>query len=126
MLKMNHLTLIVLVFTLQAVISAQLFEIQYDGIKLDDILKDEPLMEKYGDCILDVGPCTEDGKKIKQNIPDALKSDCSKCGTEQSYAMRRILDFLIENRKAWFDEIAEKYDPEGIYFKAYQARKKNQ
>lgn len=66
MLKMNHLTLIVLVFTLQAVISAQLFEIQYDGIKLDDILKDEPLMEKYGDCILDVGPCTEDGKKIKR------------------------------------------------------------
>lgn len=42
-------------------------------------------------------------------------SEKQKAGTE------RVLRFLIEKKKPQYDELAKKYDPEGIYIAKYKA-----
>lgn len=56
------------------------------------------------------------------NLPDALKSGCSKCSEKQKSNTDTVIDFLIEKRPEMWDTLQEKYDPDHTYFnKHYQA-----
>jgi len=61
------------------VVSAQKYTTKYDNINLDDILKSERLLNNYFNCLMERGKCTPDGNELKRTLPDALKTDCSKC-----------------------------------------------
>jgi len=50
-------------------------------------------------------------------LPDALKTDCSKCTTIQKDRSEKVIKFLIKNRSADFDNLTAKYDPSGEYKK---------
>lgn len=45
-------------------------------------------------------------------------SEKQKAGTE------KVLKFLIKNKPAQWNDLQKKYDPEGIYFKKYEAEAK--
>jgi hypothetical protein len=64
-----------------AVASAQQskYTTKYDGVNLDEILKSERLLNNYFKCLMETGKCTPDGNELKRTLPDALKTDCSKC-----------------------------------------------
>jgi hypothetical protein len=66
------------------VVSAQKYTTKYDNINLDDILKSERLLNNYFNCLMDKGKCTPDGNELKRTLPDALKTDCSKCKNSHS------------------------------------------
>lgn len=38
---------------------------KYDGVNLDEILKSRRLLITYANCLLDKGPCTQDGAELK-------------------------------------------------------------
>ncbi|CAG9809166.1 unnamed protein product [Chironomus riparius] len=102
------------------VVSAQKYTTKYDNINLDDILKSERLLNNYFNCLMEKGKCTPDGNELKRTLPDALKTDCSKCSEKQKAGTERVLRFLIEKKPNQYAELQKKYDPEGIYYSKYE------
>nr|AWW17225.1 chemosensory protein 1 [Riptortus pedestris] len=105
-------------------VAVQAYTTKYDNIDLDEILKNDRLLNKYFECVMERGKCTEDGKALKEAIPDALQTDCSKCTEKQKSGTAKVIKFLVEHKKAMFDELSAKYDPEGIYKKKYNEEAK--
>lgn len=60
-------------------------------------------------------------------MPEALENDCAKCSAGQRDAAKKVLHFLIENKRDYWNELAAKFDPNGAYLKKYQeeAKKEN-
>lgn len=93
---------------------------KYDGIDVDQILKSERLFKNYYNCLLDTGKCTPDGSELKRLLPDALKTNCSKCSERQRDGTDRVIRYLIDNRPTQWKSLQQKYDPENIYVNQYR------
>ncbi|XP_055374405.1 ejaculatory bulb-specific protein 3 [Condylostylus longicornis] len=107
---------------LVAVVAAdEQYTTKYDNIDLEEILKSDRLFKNYYNCLLDKGKCTPDGRELKRVLPDALKTECSKCSERQKQGVERVLKFLIDNKQVEWKDLSAKYDPEGIYVKKYEA-----
>ncbi|ENN83568.1 hypothetical protein YQE_00076, partial [Dendroctonus ponderosae] len=39
---------------------------------------------------------------------------------------KKVIRYLIENKRDYWDEVAAKYDPEGTYYKKYQEQAKKE
>lgn len=52
-------------------------------------------------------------------LPDALENGCSKCSEKQKDVAKKVLKFLIGERRSYYDQLEAKYDPEGKYRKQY-------
>nr|AAT97271.1 sensory appendage protein 1 [Culicoides sonorensis] len=94
---------------------------KYDGINLDEILKSDRLFNNYYKCLMDQGRCTPDGKELKARLPDALKTECSKCSEKQKEGTEKVLRYLIEKRPKQWTTLQQKYDPDNIYTRKYEA-----
>jgi Insect pheromone-binding family, A10/OS-D len=70
------------------------YDIKYDNVDIDEILKSERLLSNYINCLLEEGPCTEDGRELKDNLPDAIQTDCSKCTEKQKMGSDKIMHFM--------------------------------
>ncbi|KAK6624045.1 hypothetical protein RUM44_010903 [Polyplax serrata] len=114
---MAILAKILLLCVLLTHLKAETYTRKWDNINVDDILASNRLLENYKKCLLDQGPCTEEGKELKKNIPDALQTECRKCTQTQKVNTEKVIDFMIENRKPWWEELQKKYDPTGIYYR---------
>lgn len=72
--------IIVAIFVIFAVVvQGQKYTTKYDNVNLDEILKSERLLNNYFKCLMETGKCTPDGNELKRTLPDALKTECSKC-----------------------------------------------
>lgn len=61
---------------------------------------------------------------ILENIPDALKSECSKCTEKQINLIKEVTKFLKERKPDVWQKLLQKYDPEGTYTKRYEELEK--
>lgn len=93
---------------------------KYDNVNIDAILANKRLTTNYVNCLLDKGKCSEDGKVLKEVIPDALVTDCRKCNEKQKTSVKKVALHLLKNRKSDWDALIAKYDPEGKYKNSYQ------
>lgn len=112
--------LVLCAFATVAFAAADHYTTKYDNIDIDAILANERLTTNYVNCLLDKGKCNEDGKTLKEVIPDALITGCTKCNDRQKESVRKVVHHLIKNRKADWDALLAKYDPQGSYQKNYQ------
>ncbi|KRT84020.1 hypothetical protein AMK59_2033 [Oryctes borbonicus] len=114
----------VLVLIVFATVSLSVADDQYttkfDSINIDEILKNDRLLQGYCNCLLDKGPCNEDGTALKSVIPEALATECAKCNDKQKEGSKKVLRFLIDTKRECFDPLEEKYDPKGEYRKRYK------
>lgn len=53
-------------------------------------------------------------------LPDALKTECSKCSETQRRGSERVLKFIIEEKPAQWKNLQRKYDPNNTYIKQAQ------
>jgi Insect pheromone-binding family, A10/OS-D len=53
-------------------------------------------------------------------IPEALKSDCSRCTEIQKIQTGKVLLYLIQYRPEWWKELMEKYDSDGSIREKYE------
>lgn len=113
---------IVVLFALAAYALAdgEHYTTKYDNVDIDAILSNQRLTTNYVNCLLDKGKCNEDGKTLKEVIPDALVTECKKCNEKQRASVRKVAHHLIKNRKSDWDALIAKYDPEGKFQKGYQ------
>lgn len=52
-------------------------------------------------------------------LPDALKTECSKCSEKQKNGAKKMLRHLIDHEDEWYSELEKKYDSSGDYKKKY-------
>jgi len=114
---------LLLVCALAAVVVAapdQQYTTKYDNIDLDDLLNNDRLLKKAFACLMDEGGCTPDIAELKKALPDALKTECSKCSEKQKAGAKKVLKFIYEKKPDHFEKLEKKYDPEGIYRQQYK------
>lgn len=128
----------IIAFVLIALSSCdETYDGKYDSVDVEEILKSERLLTNYINCLMDEGPCTEDGRDLKEILPDAITTDCSKCTEKQKDGSAKIMHFMwvkfayfqviisriifisIENRFDDWERLEEKYDEGGKYRMAY-------
>nr|AGG38799.1 chemosensory protein [Aphis gossypii] len=117
---MAHLNLfVVLVASLIYFTSAaeEKYTTKFDNFDVDKVLNNNRILTSYIKCLLDEGNCTNEGRELKRVLPDALKTDCSKCTDVQKDRSEKVIKFLIKNRSTDFDRLTAKYDPTGEYKK---------
>lgn len=70
------------------------YDEKYDNVDIAEVLKSERLLTNYIKCLMDEGPCTEDGRDLKDTLPDAIETDCSKCSEKQKDGSNQIMHFM--------------------------------
>nr|ANA10248.1 chemosensory protein 6 [Adelphocoris suturalis] len=115
---------VVLMGILAGVWAADKYTDKYDNIDIDEILTNERLYKKYFDCIQGIGKCTPDGIELKEKIPEALKTECAKCNEKQKAGVEKVMRYLITKKPEDFKILEDKFDPEGVYRKKYEAQRK--
>ncbi|XP_070499747.1 ejaculatory bulb-specific protein 3-like [Chironomus tepperi] len=118
------LTLGLLLFTNVVHCEENAYDIKYDNIDIDEILKSERLLTNYINCLMEEGPCTEDGRELKETLPDAVATNCSKCSEKQKAGSDKIMHFIIDNRPEEWEKLEAKYDQSGSYKLKYLNSKK--
>ncbi|XP_044265870.1 ejaculatory bulb-specific protein 3-like [Tribolium madens] len=93
---------------------------KYDNIDLEEILKSDRLLKNYFNCLMERGTCSPDGEELKKALPDALHSGCSKCSEKQKEGSKKIIRYLIDNKRDWWNELEAKYDKDGAYRQKYK------
>lgn len=54
-----------------------------------------------------------------ENIPDALTNGCIKCSDFQRNNTKKILNYILKEKRPWYDELEQKYDPDHVYRQKY-------
>ncbi|XP_046398802.1 ejaculatory bulb-specific protein 3-like [Ischnura elegans] len=86
---------------------------RFDYVNVDRFLSNTRLLNSYLACIMDKGPCTKEGNELKVILPDAIRTDCSKCTERQKAGIDKVTKYLQQNRKDQWKELSEKFDPDG-------------
>ncbi|XP_071440281.1 uncharacterized protein [Hetaerina americana] len=86
---------------------------RFDYVNVDRFLSNTRLLNSYLACIMDKGPCTKEGNELKVILPDAIRTDCSKCTERQKAGIEKVTNFLKQNKMEQWKELSEKLDPEG-------------
>ncbi|XP_065345626.1 ejaculatory bulb-specific protein 3-like [Cloeon dipterum] len=97
------------------------YSIKFDGINLEDILRDNNRFLPYIKCLMDQGRCTPDGNELKRTMADEFQTDCAKCSQKQKAAVDMVINFLIKNRQHEWNNLIKKFDPNGEYQKRHEA-----
>lgn len=113
--------LIITLFALIAITYAEdKYTTKYDGVDIDEILKSDRLFNNYFKCLNNTGRCSPDGSELKRLLPDALKTNCSKCSDKQRSGTDRVIRYLIEKKTDQWNQLQKLYDPENIYINQYK------
>ncbi|XP_014098127.1 ejaculatory bulb-specific protein 3 [Bactrocera oleae] len=99
---------------------------KYDNIDVDEILKSDRLFNNYFKCLIEMGKCTPEGRELKKTLPDALKTECSKCSEKQKQNTDKVIRYVIDNKPDEWKQLQAKYDPEGIYAAKYKKEAEKQ
>ncbi|KAI4485638.1 hypothetical protein M0802_012650 [Mischocyttarus mexicanus] len=87
----------------------------YDQIDVDAIFNSERLLNQYVQCLVDEGPCTADGRSLKQILPEILVTRCARCNEFQKKIALKIFQMRAKKPGLWA-KIQKKYDPGNNYF----------
>ncbi|KAH8322523.1 hypothetical protein KR074_000843 [Drosophila pseudoananassae] len=111
-----------LVLGVALVAAEEKYTTKYDNIDVDEILKSDRLFSNYYKCLIDTGKCTPEARELKKSLPDALKTECSKCSEKQRENTDKIIRFIIDNKPEEWKQLQAKFDPEDVYIKRYRAQ----
>ncbi|EDV36290.1 uncharacterized protein Dana_GF12892 [Drosophila ananassae] len=111
-----------LVLGVALVAAEEKYTTKYDNIDVDEILKSDRLFTNYFKCLIDAGKCTPEGRELKKSLPDALKTECSKCSEKQRENTDKVIRFIIDNKPEEWKQLQAKFDPEDIYVKRYRSQ----
>uniref|UniRef100_A0A1Q3FSS0 Putative insect pheromone-binding family n=1 Tax=Culex tarsalis TaxID=7177 RepID=A0A1Q3FSS0_CULTA len=102
-----------------SVVKGAEYDTKYDNVDLDEIFRSTRLLNNYMKCLKNLGPCTPEGKELKENLPDALSNDCAKCSEKQKAGASKVIHFIVENRRDDFGALEKLYDPTGEFRRKY-------
>ncbi|XP_076631043.1 chemosensory protein 6 [Colletes latitarsis] len=111
------MTAFLLLFILVGIasVTAEKYPSKYDDVDVDRILQNGRVLTNYIKCLLDEGPCTNEGRELKKTLPDALSTGCSKCNEKQRITADKVINHLRTKRPNDWERLAARYDPDGQY-----------
>ncbi|XP_062130444.1 ejaculatory bulb-specific protein 3 [Drosophila sulfurigaster albostrigata] len=112
----------ILAVAIVCVAAEEKYTTKYDNIDIDEILKSTRLFDNYFKCLIDTGKCSPEGRELKRSLPDALKTECSKCSEKQKINTDKVVRFIIDKKPEEWKQLQAKYDPEDLYIKRYKER----
>ncbi|XP_076298386.1 chemosensory protein 6 [Lasioglossum baleicum] len=114
-------SLLLLALLVISVVSAGTYPNKYDDIDVERILQNGRVLTNYIKCLMDEGPCTNEGRELKKTLPDALSTDCSKCNGKQKDIAEKVINHLKNKRSRDWERLTAKYDPSGEYKKRFES-----
>jgi len=95
---------------------------RFDNIDVDQILRNDRLLKRYIDCLLDKPNvrCPPEAIELKKYINEALETECEKCSDRQKEVVKKVIKFLVKNKTDMWNDLKAKYDPEGKFAKKYE------
>nr|QHR83079.1 chemosensory binding protein 3 [Ceracris nigricornis] len=117
-------TLLLLVAVTEAAAPQEALYAKYENLDVDRMLRNQRFVAATIKCLMDEGPCTPEARDLKKVLPDALKSDCSKCSAKQKENVRKVFEFMMKERNADWQRLSRKYDPDGEHKKRLEAKLK--
>lgn len=57
---------------------------------------------------------------VTDAIPDAIQSECGPCSEKQKEGAKKVIKFLHDKKPKVWDEVMNKYDPQGTYRAKYE------
>nr|AGY49263.1 putative chemosensory protein [Sesamia inferens] len=113
------LVCIVLLLTVVAV-QAQ-YSTENDDLNIDALVANEESFKSFVGCFLDRVTCDAVPADFKKDIPDAVKTSCTKCTDAQKHIFHKFLLGLKEKLPSDYEAFKNKYDPGSEYFTALEA-----
>ncbi|KAH8261260.1 hypothetical protein KR044_006024 [Drosophila immigrans] len=113
---------VILAVAIACVAADEQYTTKYDNIDVDEILKSDRLFQNYYKCLIDTGKCSPEARELKRSLPDALKTECSKCSEKQKANTDKVVRFIIDKKPEEWKVLQAKYDPEDLYIKRYKER----
>lgn len=55
-----------------------------------------------------------------------METECAKCSEKQKNGIRKVIKYLSENKKDIWNELLQKYDPDGSYRKKFEELSKKE
>uniref|UniRef100_A0A1S5VFI4 Chemosensory protein n=2 Tax=Meteorus pulchricornis TaxID=51522 RepID=A0A1S5VFI4_9HYME len=118
--RVNMKVAVVFIIAVVAVVMGAKYTTKYDNVDLDQILKSNRLLNNYVDCLLSKRTCTPDGKELKENLPDALKTECAGCSEKQKAGSEKVIRYIVNQRPDLWEQLAKVYDPNNEYRVKFQ------
>ena len=91
----------------------QKYTTKYDNINLDEIIHSKRLTGQYVKCLTDGTSCTPQGKELREMLPDALATTCSKCSEKQKQGAIKVIKALEKDHPEDWKKLLNKWDPDG-------------
>ncbi|XP_013137246.1 PREDICTED: ejaculatory bulb-specific protein 3-like [Papilio polytes] len=114
------MTFKVLILCVVAIAFAEKYSDKYDNVNIQEIIENRRVLLSYANCLLDKGKCSPDGKTLKDNLKDAVETNCEKCTDAQKEGTSVMFRHLIEKEREIWNELTAKYDPTGQWRKTYE------
>lgn len=118
-MKFLAFALVVAISMIVVVSADDKYTTKYDNVDLEEILHSDRLFLNYFKCLLDKGNCPPDGRELKNVLPDALQTECSKCNDKQKKNAEKVIKFIKANKPQEWKELTAKYDPNNVYSTKY-------
>jgi len=118
---MKSVLLFCIISLVLVAVNAQISRLE--NFDVDVLLKNDRVLNNYIKCLLDKGPCTNDGRDLKKHLPEALDTICSQCSPKQKQATKKLINHLETKKPQLFSEVQAKYDPNGARLRAFKSLK---
>lgn len=66
-----------------------------ENFDIEMILKNDRILNNYLKCLLDKGPCTNEGRELRKALPETLETNCAKCSDKQRRQTRKVVFYLF-------------------------------
>ncbi|KAL3289147.1 hypothetical protein HHI36_003584 [Cryptolaemus montrouzieri] len=88
---------------------------KFKNMDIDEILRNDRLIQHYFKCLMDGKPCTPEGEELRKNLPEVIRSGCSQCTQEELIAARKVATKMRNDHTEMWNMFLDKYDPGALY-----------
>ncbi|KAK9736558.1 Insect pheromone-binding family, A10/OS-D [Popillia japonica] len=89
-------------------------------VDVNTVISSRRLLVNYINCLLDKGPCTAEATELKKILPNAISTQCKDCSLVEKQAVGKIFAHLLQYHREQWNQLLDKYDPEGTFRKQYE------
>lgn len=104
------------------------YDSRYDYLDVDAILDSRRLVRNYVECLVNMKPCSPEGKALKRILPEALRTKCARCTERQRQSAVKVIKRLKSDYPNEWSRLAGRWDPNGdftAYFEHVVAKEEN-
>lgn len=96
------------------------YDSRYDYLEVDAILDSKRLVRNYVDCLINLKPCSPEGKALKRILPEALRTKCMRCTDRQKRTAVKVIRRLKYDYPDEWAKLASRWDPTGDFTRFFE------